>query len=1214
MDPTPFIARSNARISRTDSPPQQHGVPSRPPRLHTDRAAPALNLANLDSNNAGKQNNFSAAFVEFVGRILIEKMFFQNLHIPQDLLLSVVNNLIQSVAPEQKTKVDVYRECVVLYKQVMGKELTPEEQRYDQANKVIDVPGEILTGLKYSALALMGQGLYNSVTSAVNQGLISHVPAIAGNGGAVIFGPRMIQGAVENALTYSGLTPEQKKQLTPWLNTIGRLALGFMPKVSANEQGVQYRHPSMEGHARIVTSQGGVTMVGEKITVEQHGNVHSMAGESKAYDGMQFKLHGIHEITQDKIKLYVINQMGQKVGVEISAIQNGLDKTIAVRSSDKCLEGFLNQETRSVLPAVQTKDSACHSALVVGAVASAVGQNALPAMIATLSCWPKVSAFGETENELGASTSKRAVLQQQFPATFDLSSLDGTNGFVVPGVKAGDYLGGRVCTAGDINGDSIIDLILGAPGANLGRGASYVIFGSPNPFPASFNLSQLDGTNGFTIPGVLPNGNLGSSVSTAGDIDGDNITDLVLGAYAANLNSGVSYVIFGSRNLFPASVNLTQLNGANGFTIPGVAANGNLGISVSNAGDINGDNIADLALGAHRADSNRGAGYVIFGSQSPFSAFFNLSQLNGVNGFTIPGIETNGLFGFTVQTAGDINGDNITDLVFGATGANLGLGTGYVIFGSRTPFSTSFNLSQLNGTNGFVIPAGLVKNAGLANSVSTAGDINGDNITDLVLGASEANINSGASFVIFGKRSPFPASFNLTQLDATNGFTAPGVAADSGYLGYSVSTAGDINGDNITDLVLGAHRRNANLGVVYVIFGSRNPFPISFNLTQLNGTGGFTIPGVASGGLLGASVGTAGDFNGDNIADLILAAPDASSGAGASYVIFGKNTMSTPAPTPTPVPAPSFTPSPATSPTPTPLPFSLTPCPITQPLTPQNNAILISQAQTLRLTPNDISASCGNNAAPNTATLFTITGISHAQFKTRNSSNIWNNASGFLGNDLSYGNVELIQDNSTFTPQINFTVTDGHTTLPETSANVQFSTGAISPTVNAINIDIQKNGTTTLAPQQFQIVDIDDQLDNVVISVTAINNGYFVIRNSSTPITDFTYYQLQNGQIQFIHNGTTLPNMTLTIGDGSAAPVAFTPLVHFFNTDYPGNPVVPVAALVGGAVGAAAVTAAIGMTALGVSRYRQHREEEQERNYQTPELRAVANPLQVPLI
>ena len=111
---------------------------------------------------------------------------------------------------------------------------------------------------------------------------------------------------------------------------------------------------------------------------------------------------------------------------------------------------------------------------------------------------------------------------------------------------------------------------------------------------------------------------------------------------------------------------------------------------------------------------------------------------------------------------------------------------------------------------------------------------------------------------------------------------------------------------------------------------------------------------------------------------------------------------------------------------------------------------------------------------------------------------------------------------------------------------------------------------------------------------------------------DFTYYQLQNGQIQFVHNGTMLPNISLNVGDGSGLPVSFSPLVSFFNTNNPDNPSVPVEAVVGGAVGALAATAAVGMTALGLVKYRQNQERKEERDRRTPDLKAVANPLQMP--
>jgi Ca2+-binding RTX toxin-like protein len=303
-----------------------------------------------------------------------------------------------------------------------------------------------------------------------------------------------------------------------------------------------------------------------------------------------------------------------------------------------------------------------------------------------------------------------------FSSDFELATLNGSNGFIINGEAEGDNSGVSVSDAGDINGDGIDDLIVGASTGPIGpapfnpnnssSGKSYVIFGKRGGFSSSIELSTLNGSNGFKINGTSPDDRSGYAVSSAGDINGDGLDDLLIGSYFASPNgisyAGQSYVVFGSRNGFDADLDLSALKGSNGFKINGIAEFDVSGSALSSAGDVNGDGLDDLLIGAPYASPNgfkSGQSYVVFGSRKGFSADLDLSTLNGNNGFKINGILPVDIAGVAVSGTGDVNGDGFDDLIIGAAYASPNgnkSGQSYVIFGRADIGSGgTFELSQL---------------------------------------------------------------------------------------------------------------------------------------------------------------------------------------------------------------------------------------------------------------------------------------------------------------------------------------------------------------------------------------------------------------------------------------------------------------------------------------------------------------------------------------
>ncbi|GAB2175797.1 M10 family metallopeptidase C-terminal domain-containing protein [Dongia sp. agr-C8] len=478
----------------------------------------------------------------------------------------------------------------------------------------------------------------------------------------------------------------------------------------------------------------------------------------------------------------------------------------------------------------------------------------------------------------------------------------------IKGATAGDNTGWSVAGLGDINKDGYDDFAIGAPGSDIkgaNAGAAYVLFGSAQGVPAELDLGTLNASSGFRILGAAGGDAAGYSVQAAGDVNGDGFADIVLGAAYADAHgtdSGAAYVIFGKSGGFGATIDLSTLNGSDGFRLSGVASGDLAGGSVQGAGDINGDGFADLIIGADGSDikgASSGAAYVVFGHGGAFTADFDLATVDGWNGFVLYGGKPGDHVGWSVSSAGDFNHDGMDDLLIGSLvdpTTNVFGASAFVWYGHNGAFYP-FNLDQTSSNYGFIIESanGNETEFFTGFSVSGAGDVNGDGADDIIVSSPYAGANgTGAAYVIFN--GPGAYGSYLNGLNGTNGFKISGIASGD-QAGWDVSAAGDVNGDGYADVIIGAPQAGGDGGgTAYVLFGHGTAFSATIDLDNLSADEGFWIYGDSAGDTAGVSVSAAGDLNGDGYDDLLVGAPNAGpNGAlsGAVEVIYGSDLLGT---------------------------------------------------------------------------------------------------------------------------------------------------------------------------------------------------------------------------------------------------------------------------------------------------------------------------------
>ncbi|MEO1612231.1 MAG: hypothetical protein AAFU55_07740, partial [Pseudomonadota bacterium] len=369
-----------------------------------------------------------------------------------------------------------------------------------------------------------------------------------------------------------------------------------------------------------------------------------------------------------------------------------------------------------------------------------------------------------------------------FPEDLSAAEIDGTNGIVIAGPRTSDFAFSElaISSAGDLNGDGFDDLIVSSGDAYVtvnvynyetqefdteyrAAGGAFVVFGTDDPIgdlglyqgagnpAAAFYVNDVDASTGVFIS--APNGvnppyaSVGRAIAAVGDVNGDGVDDIAVnsgnvrdfdyGTYGQVTGDQV-HIIFGSTTGLPASIDLSTLDGTNGFTVTGGVDDFLFGQRVEAAGDFNGDGFDDVAFTSPYGAAE-GSIVVLLGRDedvTPFASGFSANQLDGTNGLRITTPSGDRAFGFDVASVGDLNDDGFDDL---AISSSYG-GVSFVVYGTDSG-APIISVGDIDGTNGFLIAP--VNDYGYRTEVAGGADLNGDGVEDIIVSGGPAFILNG---------------------------------------------------------------------------------------------------------------------------------------------------------------------------------------------------------------------------------------------------------------------------------------------------------------------------------------------------------------------------------------------------------------------------------------------------------------------------------------